>query len=93
MTCSVLATSQQDCHKQNDKNQAKTARPKEKATTATGAHNKTPLERQQRHEAGQRIGWAASLGAKRWLYHFSLLGGTRPFSRRYRASVAYCSLS
>src|ERR1700761_3733052 len=25
--------------------------------------------------------------------HFSLLGGTSPFSRMYNASVAYCSLS
>src|SRR5271154_3650163 len=25
--------------------------------------------------------------------YFSLLGGTNPFNRRYRASVAYCSLS
>lgn len=28
---------------------------------------------------------------RRSMIYFSLLGGVRPFSRRYRASVAYCS--
>jgi hypothetical protein len=31
--------------------------------------------------------------SNRWGSYFSLLGGTRPFSRKYNANVAYCSLS